>query len=203
MPIQFLQMDFTGESGVLPREGALLCNDTLSQVTDVNYLKSQEELGQQFYSSDIIRVSYTGGFGFFQPTFSNGNITLSSLPYSVIPNPVTSGNVAFFSNDTGSIGQISSLVDGNIIVGNGTGSIKDSGLKILYGTTSVWGGGGVTNNFAATGLTTTSIVSASIGSSTNRVALSLIQPTSNVLTVTFTADPGPATYLNWSAVNHS
>lgn len=66
-------------------------------------------------------------------------------------------------------------------------------------TTAVWGGGGASNAFVATGLTSSSVVVASILSSTNTVAIAKVVPTTDTLTITFTADPGAGTAVNYIA----
>ncbi len=70
----------------------------------------------------------------------------------------------------------------------------------LAATTAAYAGGGTSNAFTATGLLATDIVSAVIRTSTNAVAIAKAIPTANTLTVTFTADPGATTTVDYIAV---
>lgn len=82
-----------------------------------------------------------------------------------------------------------------------TGAVAGiSAIGIKRGTTAAYAGGGTSNAFVATGLVATDIVVATILASTNAVGLAKAVPTANTLTVTFTADPGAATTVNWIAI---
>lgn len=69
----------------------------------------------------------------------------------------------------------------------------------LAGTTTAYAGGGTSNAFTVTGLAATDIVSAVIRASTNAVSIAKAVPTANTLTVTFSADPGAATTVDYVA----
>jgi hypothetical protein len=73
-------------------------------------------------------------------------------------------------------------------------------LGVKRGTTAAYAGGGTSNAFTATGLAATDIVVATILASTNSVAITKAVPTANTLTVTFSADPGAATTVQWHAI---
>lgn len=73
-------------------------------------------------------------------------------------------------------------------------------LGIKRGTTAVYGGGGTSNAFTATGLVATDIVVATILASANSVAITKAVPTANTLTITFSADPGAGTTVQWHAI---
>lgn len=93
------------------------------------------------------------------------------------------------------------LVSGNVVVASGTaGRVIDGGFAVKANTTAAYGGGGTSNAFTATGLTTSSIVTAVILTSTNAVAIAKAVPTANTLTITFTADPGGSTTVSWIAI---
>lgn len=77
---------------------------------------------------------------------------------------------------------------------------KDN-LGIKRGTTAAYAGGGTSNAFTATGIAATDIVTASLLSRTNAVSISQVVPTADTLTVTFSADPGANTVVNWIAVS--
>ncbi len=94
------------------------------------------------------------------------------------------------------------LVNNNLIKASGTaGRAVDAGFFVTANTTAVYGGGGTSNAFVAAGLTATSIVTATILTSTNAVAIAKAVPTANTLTVTFTADPGAATTVSYIATS--
>lgn len=75
--------------------------------------------------------------------------------------------------------------------------IKPSHIIVLAGTTTAYGGGGTSNAFTVTGLAATDIVSAVIRASSNAVSIAKAVPTANTLTVTFSADPGAATTVDY------
>lgn len=94
------------------------------------------------------------------------------------------------------------FTSGNLIKSSGTGGlVVDGGYKILSGTTATYAGGGTSNAFVATGLTASYIVTATILTSTNSVAIAKAVPGTNTLTITFTADPGAGTTVSWIATS--
>jgi hypothetical protein len=94
------------------------------------------------------------------------------------------------------------LVNGNIVKAVGTvGGIVDAGFSVKANTTAAWGGGGLTNVYVANGLAVASIVTASILASTNAASIVKAVPGVNTLTVTFSADPGAATTVNYIAIS--
>lgn len=94
------------------------------------------------------------------------------------------------------------FVSGNLVKSSGTGGlVVDGGYKILSGTTTAYAGGGTSNAFTATGLTSAYIVTAVILTSTNAVSIAKAVPGTNTLTVTFSADPGADTTVSWIATS--
>lgn len=94
------------------------------------------------------------------------------------------------------------FTSGNLIKSSGTGGLTvDGGFAVIANTTAAYAGGGTSNAFAAAGLTATSIVTAVILTSTNSVAITKAVPTANVLTITFSADPGAATTVSYIATS--
>lgn len=92
------------------------------------------------------------------------------------------------------------FVTGRLLVSSGTGGlVADAGASVKAQTTAAYGGGGTSNAFTATGLTASSIVTAAILTSTNLVSIVKVVPGTNILTVTFSADPGANTTLNYIA----
>jgi hypothetical protein len=99
------------------------------------------------------------------------------------------------------VAKTAALVSGNLIKASGTaGVVVDAGFAVLAKTTAAYAGGGTSNAFTATGLATTSIVTAVILTSTNDVSIAKAVPTANTLTVTFSADPGANTTVNYISV---
>lgn len=92
----------------------------------------------------------------------------------------------------------SALVSGNLVKASGTaGLVVDAGARIIANTTSTYAGGGTSNTFTATGLTASSIGTAVILTSTNSVSITKAVPGTNTLAITFSADPGAGTTVNY------
>lgn len=94
----------------------------------------------------------------------------------------------------------SALVSGNAVKASGTaGLVVDGGYAFHAGTTAAYAGGGTSNAFTVTGMASTWIVTAVILTSTNAVSIAKAVPGTNILTVTFSADPGANTTVSWIA----
>lgn len=94
------------------------------------------------------------------------------------------------------------LVSGNLVKASGTaGLVADVGAKIIANTTATYAGGGTSNAYTAAGLTSSSIVTATILAQTNAASIVKAVPGTNTLTVTFSADPGAATTVNYIAIS--
>lgn len=92
------------------------------------------------------------------------------------------------------------FTNGHLVVASGThGVVVDAGYAIISATTAAYGGGATTNTFTATGLTAASIVTASNLTSTNSVSITKAVPGTNTLAITWSADPGAGTTVNWIA----
>lgn len=89
---------------------------------------------------------------------------------------------------------------GATLVDDATNLAAIATLGIKSGDTPLWGGGATSNAFSVPGLLATDRVWADIISSTNAVAVAKVAATADTLTVTFTADPGAGTALNWLAI---
>ncbi len=129
--------------------------------------------------------------GAFNTTISNG--TMGQTTVFTLPDPgAATAKVVVAAAAT---------VSGNLIKATGVaGQVADAGFAVLAKTTSSYAGGGTSNAFTATGLATTSIVTASILNSTNAVSITKVVPTANVLTVSFSADPGASTTVSYIAI---
>lgn len=100
----------------------------------------------------------------------------------------------------GTVTGITDLAVADGGTGASTGPLALTGLGVKRATTAAYAGGGTSNAFTATGLAATDIVVATILASTNSVSITKAVPTANVLTVTFSADPGAATTVQWHAL---
>lgn len=103
---------------------------------------------------------------------------------------------------------------GRLLASSGTGGlVADSGVATtllvkgasagattLQGVTDTYAGGGTSNAFTVTGITTAYKAVATIQTSTNAVAVAkAVATNTNELTITFTGDPGAATTVNYWA----
>lgn len=87
---------------------------------------------------------------------------------------------------------------GHFAVASGTGGLMvDSGAKILSGTTPSYAGGSTSNAFSVAGLSSAAVGSAVIRTSTNAVSIAKAVPGTNTLTITFSADPGANTTVDY------
>lgn len=122
------------------------------------------------------------------------NVAMGQASVISIPDPA--GSTANFALAP------AALVTGNAVKASGTaGLLVDAGYNIKSAVTASYAGGGTSNAFTATGLTASSIVTAVIATSTNAVAIAKAVPSTNTLTVTFTADPGASTTVYWIATS--
>ena len=147
----------------------------------------------------------------FPGTASKGSLVLAGVDNTgdtlvTISNAAHGQASAYSIPDVGaSTGQLAvvtgALTSGNVMVASGTaGKLADGAFAVQAETTAAYGGGGTSNAYTATGLGATSIVTAVILASTNAVAIQKAVPTANVLTITFSADPGASTTVSWVAI---
>ena len=92
---------------------------------------------------------------------------------------------------------VTAIGAGKILLAMLGAGITPSHIIKLAGTTAAYGGGGTSNAFVVTGLLATDIVSAVIRASANSVSVNKAVPTANTLTVTFSADPGAGTTVDY------
>jgi hypothetical protein len=147
----------------------------------------------------------------FPSTASTGSLSLTAVANSgnfanVISNASTAQATTWSLADPGAataniLEAPSALVSGNLVKASGTaGLIVDAAFALHAGTTGTYGGGGTSNAFTTTNMTASSIVTAVILTSTNSVSITKAVPTTNTLTVTFSADPGAGTTVSWISV---
>jgi hypothetical protein len=90
------------------------------------------------------------------------------------------------------------FVGGNLVKCSGTaGLLVDGGFSLLGSTTATWAGGGTSHTFVALEVSATSTVVATILASTNDVSITKVVPGAGDIAVTFSADPGADTTLNY------
>jgi hypothetical protein len=180
-------------------------------------------------SGNVLLPVVSGDFAIFNGTsgqIKDSSQAASSLsnPFVVTsPGTLTTNHIAQIADANGSIkdggvlGTAASKasssaaasvasVSGATVAGNFlkaadvAGTVTDGGAAIHAGVTATFAGGGVTNTFTTTNMLATSIVTAVILTSTNAVAIAKAVPGTNQLAVTFTADPGAGTTLNWISI---
>jgi len=111
---------------------------------------------------------------------------------SVVSIPDPAGATANF------VVAAAALVNNNLVKASGTaGLVVDAGARIISNTTAAFAGGGTTNSFTATGLTVAAKGSAVIRASTNSVSITKALPGTNTLDITFSADPGADTTVDY------
>jgi hypothetical protein len=90
------------------------------------------------------------------------------------------------------------LVNGNLVQASGTaGLVQDAGMRIISNTTAAYAGGGTSNTFTATGLTSSAKGTPTIRTSTNSVSITKALPGTDSLAITFSADPGANTTVDY------
>lgn len=175
---------------------------------------------------NYVSNSSPGTYSAFTPSIANGVITLSEFvtPGDILL-PVVNGNLAVFNGTSGQIKDANlapgtaaakvasdntkpnvasvsaATIAGNFLKAADTaGTVADGGAAIHAGVTATYAGGGTSNAFVTTNMTAASIVTASILTSTNSVSITKVLPGTNTLTVTFSADPGAGTTVNWISI---
>jgi len=212
-----LTTNFTGEIGVKPRLIRLDApENTFSEVTTPLYLN---RLGQaaQVQASDMVCIFCSDGQFLARPLISSGSVTLEPL-FSRTPTAVVAGDFAVFDGTEGALEDLgysptnaaktkvimanAAMVVGNAVKAADTaGTLADAGYNLKSATTASWGGGSTSHTFTAAGLTSASIVTAVIVTSANAVGIAKLVPGTDQIAVTFTADPGAGTTVNWIATS--
>ncbi len=150
----------------------------------------------------------SGNFIGFSPTTDKGSLSLKAADNtgntdtaitnaemgqaSVITIPDPGAATANFNISA------AALVNNNLVKASGTaGKTADAGYRLIANTTAAYAGGGTSNAYAATGLTVNSKGSAVIRASTNAVSICKALPGTDTLTITFSADPGADTTVDY------
>jgi hypothetical protein len=127
------------------------------------------------------------------------------LSFTTIPGNGALGTMAYQDASAvaitgGTITGITDLAVADGGTGASTGPLALTSFGVKRATTATYAGGGTSNAFTATGLASTDIVVATILASTNSVSITKAVPTTNTLTITFSADPGANTTVQWHAL---
>ena len=98
-----------------------------------------------------------------------------------------------------------SIAAGNLVVATGgdNGAMADIGAGPIAGSTPVYAGGGTSNAFSVSNMTSACRVGAVILTSTNDVSIVKCVPGAATLTVTFSADPGANTVVMYAGYTNS
>lgn len=182
----YFNMVYVGQVGIVPAVLTIATSDSLATITTAGWIDSKPTV-QKLSASNFVLISYNynppsaqGTFQWFTVSIAGGVTTL--VPY-VSPQSVTLPTVA---------GQLAAFT-------NTTGTIAGLGAGVFAKTTAVFAGGGTSNAFVATGLTAASIVVATIATQAGTASIVKAVPSTNTLTVTFSADPGAGTTVNYIA----
>lgn len=203
-----------GQAGVQPATFKMVSTDSLAKITSRNYIK-QGTSGSVFNKNDLIETIYNYG----KPDAANATlyVTVEQGTNIITLNeelPAGFGEAALKSVTNNAQNNVASTsgvftVDTLLAAADTSGTVKTSGIPLTnvqlvsgvkVGRTSDIGGGGAGPiNVSVTGLTTNSVVVASIESSSNTVAISKCDGVVNGFNVTFTADPGASCILSYVA----
>lgn len=215
MAILSINTDITGQTGMVPRIIRIQTNDSFATITTANYLKSPMTLGYEFYPTDLVAMTYgTNTTQLFTLTITSTTITLVPQAGSIATASVN-GDFAVFNGTKGALKDSSfsptdatktkvvmanaaTVVNNLAFFADTAGTIKDLGARPLTGTTGAYGGGGTSNAFAVIGLSAACVGAAVIRTSTNAVSICKALPGTDSLTITFSADPGAGTTVDYN-----
>ncbi len=157
-----------------------------------------------------------GNFDAMPPTESKGRLRLKAADsagntITTITNASMNQAVVFTVPDPGAataniLVAPSAFVSGNLIKASGTAGLAvDTGYKTISGLTPTATPSGTNWTYTALGLTTSSIVTATMKTqgAPGTAAIAYVVPGTNVLDVFFTADPGTGTSVYYIATSAS
>jgi|SRR5579862_6389411 len=216
---------FNGTSGQIKDFGYLPSNAAKTNVVMANGATIANHIGCYTDTAGTIGVDATtainggnlqaglttgvaGSFISCPATTTTGSLALTAVANSgnfnnVIRNASTGQATAWVFGDPGTattniMSSIAGISAGNLVKGGTNNTLlADAGAALLAKTTSAFAGGSTSNTFTATGLTASSIVTANILTSTNSVSITKAVPGTNTLAITFSADPGANTTVNY------
>lgn len=154
---------------------------------------SNAAMGQASVISIPDPAGATADFAIAPAALVNNNLIKASGTAGLIADAgIAASAVATFTGAT---------VVGNLVKASSTsGQITDAAFALHAATTSAFAGGGTSNAFTTTNMTSSSIVTATILTQTNTATIVKAVPGTNTLTVTFSADPGANTTVSWISV---
>lgn len=183
-----------------PTTVTITTNDTLATVLTTGYLNDAVTYFQYPLNNFQMAEVKTSDEGVTWLRVSVTYVNNTPVYSLVAPSEATTDVVTF----TGV------LTPGNLVtVNNASGIVQDAAVApaalqlkstLKAGLTAAYGGGGTSNAFTATGLAAGWIVTATILASTNSVAVTKAVAGTNLLTITFSADPGAGTTVQWIAL---
>ncbi len=186
MTVTSISTDIPAQTGVNTRLMRIVCTDTIDTITTAGYLNASNLEGYTVQEFDFFHIYYgstSASFGVFAVSI-NADTGVVTLNQTASP-----ANTVLLSGAS---------VVGNLPKFNSTaGQLIDSGAKILAGVTASFGGGSTSNAYTVTGLDATSYGSAVILTSANTASIIKAVPSTNTLTVTFSADPGAGTTVTY------
>lgn len=174
---------------------------TLANLTGVAINNGSIQAGLSGTAGTLISYPATASKGSFivagvantgDTTTTLSNVAMGQASVVSIPDPANAvGRLLVAASAT-------PFVSGNLVKASGTGGlVVDAGARILSGTTGSYAGGGTSNAFTVTGLTSAAVGSCVIRTSTNASSIAKAVPGTNILTVTFSADPGATTTVDY------
>lgn len=177
----------------------LVAANNLSDVVSASTSATNLGLGS---ASDVTFNSLTVSNTGLKILDTNASNTLSIVPGSNLTADraltITTGDVARTLDISAANVTVSAYAAG--LVSSATKLTALTALGVKRGTTAAYAGGGTSNAYVATGLVSTDIVVATILASTNAVSICKAVPSADTLTITFSADPGAATTVQWHAI---
>jgi hypothetical protein len=164
--------DAAGQVGIKPRKVAILCDNTLSQVTTAGFLNGVANANITIQPTDEIHIIYSyvpstgvGIFGIFLPTIALGTglITLAlwSNPGDVLL-PVVSGDLPAFVGTSGQI-QDSGILATNVVSKAAVNTMAAGSSIVLAKVNGTEAANAVTASGVAGVITTSSLTTAGAG----------------------------------------
>lgn len=202
-----------GQMGVKPASYKMVSSNTLAEITTAGFLK-QGTGGQFLERNDVIEVIASYG----TPSVENAQLYVSIDTNGVITLnedlPEGLGNAAL-KNVTDNAQPLVASVDGATVVDNLAsfsdvlGTLEDSGVPKASvqlsanikaaRTANIGGAGAGPISVAVSGLTASSVVTASIQASSNAVEVQKVTATVTGFDILFSGDPGATCTVNYVA----
>lgn len=193
-----IQAGLSGTAGTLASFPATASKGSLilagvANTGNTNTTISNAAMGQASVVSIPDPAAATANFAVAPAALVNNNLIKASGTAGLVADAgIAASAVASFTGST---------VVGNLVKASSTtGQITDAAFALHAATTAPYAGGGTSNAFTTTNMTSSSIVTATILAQTNTASIVKAAPGTNTLTVTFSADPGANTTVSWISV---